>query len=160
MSLINIHSPVSSFVIFFLGIVEDVREECSKYGTVRSLEIPRPIQGVEIPGVGKVLRKRKGPCPINYIIKLISCSLTGNQQVWFSGNCHDFTSWIPNFLSIYHFIIFYYFILSLFQIFVEFEATDQCQKAQTALAGRKFANRVVVTSFFDPEKYKQRNFVS
>ena len=111
MSLINIHSPVSSFVIFFLGIVEDVREECSKYGTVRSLEIPRPIQGVEIPGVGKVLRKRKGPCPINYIIKLISCSLTGNQQVWFSGNCHDFTSWIPNFLSIYHFIIFLLFYI-------------------------------------------------
>ena len=67
LSLINIHSPVSnqSFVIFFSGIVEDVREECSKYGTVRSLEIPRPIQGVEIPGVGKV----QGTL---YIIKLIS----------------------------------------------------------------------------------------
>lgn len=34
--------------------MEDVREECSKYGFVKSLEIPRPIQGVDVPGVGKV----------------------------------------------------------------------------------------------------------
>lgn len=35
-------------------IVEDVKEECGKYGVVMSLEIPRPIKGVEVPGVGKV----------------------------------------------------------------------------------------------------------
>jgi hypothetical protein len=34
--------------------MEDVREECGKYGLVKSLEIPRPIQGVDVPGVGKV----------------------------------------------------------------------------------------------------------
>lgn len=34
--------------------MEDVREECNKYGFVKSLEIPRPIQGVDVPGVGKV----------------------------------------------------------------------------------------------------------
>jgi hypothetical protein len=34
--------------------MEDVREECGKYGFVKSLEIPRPIQGVDVPGVGKV----------------------------------------------------------------------------------------------------------
>lgn len=38
----------------FLEILDDVREECSKYGVVKSMEIPRPIKGVEIPGVGKV----------------------------------------------------------------------------------------------------------
>ena len=37
-----------------LDILEDVREECSKYGFVKSLEIPRPISGVDVPGVGKV----------------------------------------------------------------------------------------------------------
>lgn len=37
-----------------IDIMEDVREECSKYGFVKSLEIPRPIQGVDVPGVGKV----------------------------------------------------------------------------------------------------------
>ena len=35
-------------------IVDDIRDECSKYGEVRSLEIPRPIKGVDVPGCGKV----------------------------------------------------------------------------------------------------------
>jgi hypothetical protein len=39
---------------FCSDIMEDVREECGKYGLVKSLEIPRPIPGVDVPGVGKV----------------------------------------------------------------------------------------------------------
>lgn len=35
-------------------ILEDIKEECNKYGVVRSIEIPRPIEGVEVPGCGKV----------------------------------------------------------------------------------------------------------
>ena len=35
--------------------MEDVREECSKYGSVRSVEIPRPVEGIDVPGVGKVI---------------------------------------------------------------------------------------------------------
>merc|ERR1711887_432535 len=35
-------------------ILEDIREECGKFGEVRSLEIPRPVPGVEVPGLGKV----------------------------------------------------------------------------------------------------------
>lgn len=35
-------------------ILEDIREECCKYGTVCSIEIPRPVDGVEVPGCGKV----------------------------------------------------------------------------------------------------------
>lgn len=38
-------------------IVEDVRDECSKYGQVKSIEIPRPVDGLEVPGTGKVGRK-------------------------------------------------------------------------------------------------------
>lgn len=38
----------------FEDIFEDVKEECSKFGEVKSLEIPRPIDGVEVPGLGKV----------------------------------------------------------------------------------------------------------
>ncbi|CAF0795956.1 unnamed protein product [Didymodactylos carnosus] len=80
----------------FEDIMEDVREECGKYGSVKSLEIPRPIMGVDVPGVGK--------------------------------------------------------------IFVEFTSISECQKAQQALTGRKFANRVVVTSYYDPDKYHRREF--
>jgi len=35
-------------------ILEDIQTECSKYGIVKSIELPRPIEGVEVPGVGKV----------------------------------------------------------------------------------------------------------
>uniref|UniRef100_A0A2P2HZW7 Splicing factor U2AF subunit n=2 Tax=Hirondellea gigas TaxID=1518452 RepID=A0A2P2HZW7_9CRUS len=77
-------------------IVDDIREECSRYGIVRSVEIPRPVDGVDVPGVSKV--------------------------------------------------------------FVEFNSVLDCQKAQQNLTGRKFANRVVVTSYFDPERYHRRDF--
>ncbi|CAF4093953.1 unnamed protein product [Rotaria sp. Silwood2] len=80
----------------FEDIMEDVREECSKYGFVKSLEIPRPIPSVDVPGVGK--------------------------------------------------------------IFVEFTSISECQKAQQALTGRKFANRVVVTSYYEPDRYHRREF--
>ncbi|XP_055374002.1 splicing factor U2AF 50 kDa subunit [Condylostylus longicornis] len=77
-------------------ILEDIKEECGKYGIVRSVEIPRPIEGVDVPGCGKV--------------------------------------------------------------FVEFNSVVDCQKAQQALTGRKFSDRVVVTSYFDPDKYHRREF--
>ncbi|KAL7057787.1 hypothetical protein AAHC03_017148 [Spirometra sp. Aus1] len=77
-------------------IVEDIRVECSKHGIVRSLEIPRPIPGVEVPGVGK--------------------------------------------------------------IYVEFASLIDCQKAASALSGRKFNSRLVVTSFYSPDKYHRREF--
>lgn len=75
-------------------ILEDVREECGKYGNVVSLEIPRP--GYEERGIGKV--------------------------------------------------------------FIEFQSKEECQKAQAALTGRKFSNRLVVTSYFDPDLYHRRQF--
>ena len=42
---------------FILGIMEDVREECNKYGSVVAVEIPRPVAGVEVPGCGKVKKE-------------------------------------------------------------------------------------------------------
>jgi len=97
-------------------ILEDIREECAKYGHVRSLEIPRPIEGVDVPGLGKVHYDR---------LILIDSILT-------------------NFLFL--------------QVFIEFTSPNECQHAQQSLAGRKFANRVVVTSYFDPDRYHRREF--
>jgi len=77
-------------------IVDDIKTECNKYGVVKSLEIPRPIDGVEVPGLGKV--------------------------------------------------------------FVEFNSVMDCQKAQQQLTGRKFASRVVVTSYVEPDRYHRRDF--
>lgn len=80
----------------FEDIMEDVKEECGKFGPVKSIEIPRPRAGQEVTGVGKV--------------------------------------------------------------FVEFINLDGCNKAMNALSGRKFAARVVLTSFYDPELYHNRIF--
>jgi len=77
-------------------ILDDIREKCATYGGVKSIEIPRPVPGVEVPGLGKV--------------------------------------------------------------FVEFYTIPDCQKAQHALTGLKFSNRIVVTSYFDPDKYHRREF--
>jgi len=77
-------------------ILEDIREECGKFGEVKSIEIPRPVPGVEVPGCGKV--------------------------------------------------------------FIEFANNSDCQAAQLSLTGRKFSNRVVVTSYFNPDKYHRREF--
>ena len=60
------------------------------------MEIPRPIEGVTVPGVGKV--------------------------------------------------------------YVEFGSPPECARAQQALSGRKFANRVVISSYHEPDKYHQRVF--
>lgn len=46
-------NTIDSYFIFS-EIFDDVREECSKYGRVVSMEIPRPVEGVEPPGCGKV----------------------------------------------------------------------------------------------------------
>ncbi|CAD5228030.1 unnamed protein product [Bursaphelenchus okinawaensis] len=77
-------------------ILEDIKDECTKYGTVKSVEIPRPVSGVDVRGVGKV--------------------------------------------------------------FVHFSDTAECQRAQAALTGRKFANRVVVTSYYDVDAYLRREY--
>lgn len=44
------------------------------------------------------------------------------------------------------------------QIFVEYVSPADCQKAMQALTGRKFANRVVVTKYYDPDMYHRHEF--
>merc|ERR1712150_335010 len=77
-------------------LTDDIRNECSKYGKIRSLHIPRPSSDFQVPGVGK--------------------------------------------------------------IFIEYFTSADCKKASEGLAGRKFANRVVVTAFYDPELYARQEF--
>ena len=44
------------------------------------------------------------------------------------------------------------------KIFVEFETLTDCEKAQEQLSGRRFAERVVVTSFFDLSRFQNKDF--
>lgn len=94
--------------------MEDIKQECSKYGVVKSVEIPRPIENADVPGVGKV--RFEHFCLVRNALNL--------------------------------------------QVFIEFESVSDCQKAHASLTGRKFAQRVVVTSYFDPEKYHCQNFTA
>lgn len=66
--------------------MDDVRDECSKYGQVLELKIPRPTSGKQAAGVGK--------------------------------------------------------------IYVKFDSVKSATDALKALAGRKFSDRTVVTTYF------------
>lgn len=77
-------------------IVDDMNEECGKYGRVSSIEVPRPVPGQDVGGIGKV--------------------------------------------------------------FVEFAALGDAIKATNGLSGRKFAQRIVMTTYYDEEKYHRREF--
>ncbi|PSR82282.1 hypothetical protein BD289DRAFT_437800 [Coniella lustricola] len=74
-------------------ICEDVRDECSKFGTIRELKVPRPSGGSkQSAGVGK--------------------------------------------------------------IYVKFDSPESATKALKALAGRKFADRTVITTYFPEENFE------
>ncbi|XP_034477997.1 splicing factor U2AF 50 kDa subunit [Drosophila innubila] len=77
-------------------IRKDIKQECAKYGKVKSLKIPRLVGEAPQGGCGKV--------------------------------------------------------------YVRFETAEDCKKALNALSGRKFSGRIVMTSFYDPDKYKRREF--
>ena len=75
--------------------MEDVREECSRYGSVRSVEIPRPVEGIDVPGVGKVsynvhvgtwlhVHHDQCSCSIPVVIIWINCpySLYSCRYLW------------------------------------------------------------------------------
>ena len=79
-----------------VDIVEDVKEECGKFGTIVEVKIPRPIAGQASPGVGK--------------------------------------------------------------IFVKYSNVDEATAALRALSGRKFADRTVLTSFYDVDKFEADEF--
>ena len=74
-------------------ICEDIQEECSKYGKVLEMKVPRPSGGSrQSAGVGK--------------------------------------------------------------IYVKFDTPESAGKALRALAGRKFADRTVVTTYFSEESFE------
>ena len=69
---------LNCFICLFSEIYEDVRTECSKYGKVVSLEIPRPVEGFEPPGCGKVSGAQSNvKCHHNYLLLLVPSSPLG-----------------------------------------------------------------------------------
>lgn len=79
-----------------IDIIDDIRDECSKFGQVLEVKIPRPVAGHAVSGVGK--------------------------------------------------------------IFVKYASAEETTVALSALSGRKFADRTVLTSFYDPERFAANEF--
>ncbi|CAG8527706.1 2574_t:CDS:2 [Ambispora gerdemannii] len=90
----NIPKNISFLLI--LDIFDDVHEECSKYGKIVDMKIPRPTQTGLMAGIGK--------------------------------------------------------------IFVRYERIEETGVALRALAGRKFAERTVLTSYIDEDRYLADDF--
>jgi len=44
------------------------------------------------------------------------------------------------------------------KIYVEFQTTEEAQKSQASLSGRKFGGNVVMTSFWSVDKYKAKTW--
>lgn len=116
-------------------IVEDVKEECSKYGQVKSIEIPRPVDGLEVPGTGKV-----------------------RGLVWSGLVFTSLPQVIDTLMCLWSNLAVNLLLCFILQIFVEFMSVFDSQKAMQGLTGRKFANRVVVTKYCDPDAYHRRDF--
>lgn len=84
---------ISGFADTSTEICDDVREECSKYGQIVEIKVPRPVGGSrQSAGVGK--------------------------------------------------------------IYVKYDTPESATKALKALAGRKFADRTVVTTYFPEENFE------
>jgi hypothetical protein len=64
-----------------------------------------------------------------------------SSQWWFQTNC-----WCWKGLEIHPSLLFV--LITMVQIFVRFETLDSSQNALKALAGRKFADRTVVCTYF------------
>lgn len=110
-------------------ILEDIEEECSKYGTVKSIVIPRPPS------------KKPGQHYDND-------NNNDEYEDEDERNKRKRQKLIQQHES----------VPGLGKVFVEFDSATEAQRAQQNLAGRRFANRVVVTSYFDRDRYKNKEF--
>lgn len=114
----------------YFDILEDIRDECSKYGTVKSIQIPRPPKETK--------RPRKGSHD-DYDDDNDDDNGDANRN---DNGDDQQQQTVPG----------------LGRVFVEFDSATEAQRAQINLAGRRFAGRVVVISYFDRDKYRNREF--
>jgi len=68
-------NPIFHLLILYSEIKEDIEEECSKYGTILEVKIPRPAGVRSSAGVGKIYIKYEDPEKAQTAIK----SLAGRQ---------------------------------------------------------------------------------
>ena len=99
-------------------IVEYYRDECKKYGRVRSVVIPQPPPKPEP--------------------QLIDGQMVTPQPAEPAGEEEPLEPKVPG----------------LGKIFIEFSKVEDARRAQVALGGRRYDGRLIITTFFDEEKFK------
>ncbi|CAN0132333.1 unnamed protein product [Heterosigma akashiwo] len=67
----------------FEDIKEDVADECNKFGTVKSIEIPRPVpgggSGVAVPGLGRIFVEFADTVGANKALKSLAGQTFGQK---------------------------------------------------------------------------------
>lgn len=137
----------------YQDILEDIRDECSKYGVVKSIVIPRPIinkrSSSEAKGSGDDddddddadamnMSDDDNPNRDDEDNKKHNGKSTNSRY----QDQEQQEQTIPG----------------IGKVFVEFDSATEAQRAQINLAGRRFAGRVVVTSYFARDRYRNKEF--
>lgn len=154
----------------YQDILEDIRDECSKYGAVKSIVIPRPIKEETRRSITKQSggddygddadddnNDRDDPDAMN-----MSDDDNPNQQD--DNNDNDNNNRTRhngkggNSNGRYEQQLQQQTVPGLGKVFVEFDSATEAQRAQINLAGRRFAGRVVVTSYFARDRYRNKEF--
>jgi len=121
---------------------------------------PRPVVNPALAHVGLDLSKGAGQ--VTQVLCLLNMvtpeELTDENE--YNEICEDITSECSRYGTVISFRVPRPGVdaAGIGKVFVEFSTTNECQRALAALTGRKFADRVVVTSYYDPEKYRNNIF--
>ena len=138
-------------------ILEDIREECGKFGEVKSIEIPRPVPGVEVPGkkkktsgrIAALAKSRASPGCGKVFIEFANHSDCQAAQLSLTGRKFSNRVVVTRFDTV---------IKDIWQ-------NNQLDLDKTKLTNHKrelltviIFNPLFTCSYFNPEKYHRREF--
>lgn len=131
-------------------IKEDIKDECSKYGVVRSIEIPRPCKVANESGQDSDDEDHDDLHGADDMNDNNNYNTNNRRSISNNKRKNRRNQQLENELEKP--------VPGLGKVFVEFDSPTEAQRAQLNLAGRRFSNRVVVTSYFDRHRYKNKEF--
>lgn len=88
--------PLFQYLLTFPDIKEDIEEECSKYGTILEIKIPRPAGVRSSAGVGKIYIKYEDADKAQVAIKALAGRQFSRRTVLateFSEENFDVEAW-------------------------------------------------------------------
>mmetsp|Transcript_24447 Transcript_24447/g.27189 ORF Transcript_24447/g.27189 Transcript_24447/m.27189 type:complete len:569 (+) Transcript_24447:56-1762(+) len=113
---------------------EDIRLECEKFGTVLRVVIPKPKKRKTVGDIYIPIREYDAAGrPVERQLKV---------RTEYGGDYDDAEDPVrPS-------------VAGVGKVFIEFKEIEEAKAAQKALAGRRWDNRMCITSYFDEDKFK------